>query len=69
MSHSFALSHVSDHGLLRDLTALVDRDRRTTAELLAHLGEVDARKLYVPVGYPSMYAYCVGERICASKPP
>jgi hypothetical protein len=47
--------------LLRDLAALVARDRRITAALLAHLAEVDARKLYLPAGYPSMHAYCVGE--------
>ncbi|HEY3215819.1 MAG TPA: HNH endonuclease, partial [Candidatus Eisenbacteria bacterium] len=37
------------------------QDRATTAALLAHLAEVDARKLYLPAAYPSMYAYCVGE--------
>lgn len=61
MSRSYALSHVSDQALLRDLSTLIDRDRRTTAELLAHLAEVDARRLYLPAGYPSMHAYCVGE--------
>jgi hypothetical protein len=29
--------------------------------LLAHIAEVDARKLYVPAGYSSMHAYCVNE--------
>jgi hypothetical protein len=29
--------------------------------VLAHVAEVDARRLYLPAGYPSMYAYCVGE--------
>jgi len=57
----YALSHLSDGALLRDLHALVARDRATTAELLAHLAEVDARKLYLPAAYPSMYAWCVGE--------
>ena len=33
----------------------------TTAALLAHIAEVDARRLYVPAGYPSMHAYCVEE--------
>src|SRR5580765_1596033 len=27
--------------------------------MLAHIAEVDARKLYLPAGYPSMHAYCV----------
>jgi hypothetical protein len=62
---TYSLSHLSDGALLRDLSALVARDRATTAELLAHLAEVDARKLYRPAGYPSMYAWCVGElKLC-----
>ncbi|MFI5370513.1 MAG: HNH endonuclease [Candidatus Eisenbacteria bacterium] len=57
----FSLSHLADHVLLRDLATLVAQDRHTTASMLAHLAEVDARKLYLPAAYPSMYAYCVGE--------
>jgi hypothetical protein len=29
--------------------------------LLAHLAEFDARRLYLPTAYPSMFAYCVHE--------
>jgi 5-methylcytosine-specific restriction endonuclease McrA len=29
--------------------------------MLAHIAEVDARKLYLPAGFSSMYAYCLGE--------
>ena len=57
----YALSHLSDGALLQGLTALVARERTTTATLLAHLAEVDSRRLYLPATYPSMYAYCVGE--------
>ncbi len=57
----YSLSHLSDHTLLRDLASLAAQDRVTTAAMLAHLAEVDARKLYLPAGYPSMYAWCVGE--------
>ncbi len=57
----YALSHLSDRSLLDGLARLVARDRATTAEMLAHIAEVDARKLYLPAAYPSMYAYCVGE--------
>lgn len=59
--HEYTLSHLADEVLLRDLAAIVARDRATTAILLAHIAEVDARKLYVPAGYPSMHAYCVEE--------
>ena len=58
---NYSLTHLADHVLLGDLRAIVTRDRCTTAEMLAHLAEVDARKLYLPAAYPSMYAYCVGE--------
>src|SRR5438093_6419035 len=58
---SYSLSHLSDRALLRDLSALVARDRATTAALLAHIAEVDARRLYLPAAHPSMYAYCVHE--------
>ena len=58
---AYRLSHLSDRELLRDLAALVARDRTTTAAMLAHIAEVDARRLYVPAGYPSMFEYCVGE--------
>ncbi len=57
----YTLSKLSDEALLRDLAALIARDRLTTARILAHIAEVDARRLYAPAGYPSMHAFCVGE--------
>ena len=57
--HDFSLTHLSDDSLLRDLTLLVIKERRDTAWILAHIAEVDARKLYVPAGYSSMHVYCV----------
>jgi len=57
----YSLTHLTDGTLLRELTVLVVRDRTNTAELLAHLAEVDARRLYLPAGYPSMHAYCERE--------
>jgi 5-methylcytosine-specific restriction endonuclease McrA len=58
---SYSLLHLEDHVLLRDLATLVSQDRATTATLLAHIAEVDERKLYRPAAYPSMYLYCVRE--------
>ncbi|HKQ56815.1 MAG TPA: HNH endonuclease [Candidatus Eisenbacteria bacterium] len=55
-------THLSDERLLVVLDDLDAQDRVNTAELLAVIGEVDARKLYLPIGYPSMFAYCVGAR-------
>jgi hypothetical protein len=58
---NYSLTHLGDADLVRQLAALVNRDRATTAMLLAHIAEVDDRGLYRPAGYPSMFAYCVGE--------
>ena len=57
----YTLSHLSDPDLVRDLKGLVSKDHTTTAEMLAHLAEVDARKLYLPAAHPSMFSYCVHE--------
>src|SRR3990172_8801724 len=57
----YALSRLADSTLMSALATLVARDRATTAALLAHIAEVDERKLYLPAGYPSMYLYCVQE--------
>jgi len=59
--NTYSLTHLSDQVLLRDLASLVARDRSTTAGLLAHIAEVDTRRLYLPAAYPSMFAYCVHE--------
>ena len=57
----YAISHLSDQALLQGLRALVRNDCQTTADLLAHLAEVDARRLFLPMAYPSMFEYCVRE--------
>src|SRR5689334_24641551 len=56
---AYSLSHLSDPELIRGLSTAVAQDHVTTATLLAYIAEVDDRRLYVPEGYPSMYAYCV----------
>ena len=37
---------------------LAARERGTTAELIAHLAELDERKLHVAAGYTSTFVYC-----------
>ena len=59
--NSYSLSNLSDSVLLRRLAELVARDRVTMAAMLAHIAEVDSRRLYLPAAYPSMHAYCVRE--------
>ena len=62
----YSLTHRGDGDLERNLVALVACDSTTTADLVAHIAEFDARKLYVPKGYASMFAYCV-ERLHLSE--
>ncbi|HET9252683.1 MAG TPA: hypothetical protein VFP58_11260, partial [Candidatus Eisenbacteria bacterium] len=57
----YSLTHLRDDVLLRDLTALIAQERGAFAAVLAHLAEVDARKLFIPLGYSSMFVYCVQE--------
>ena len=58
---SYSRSTVTDQVLLRDLASHLSENRASTATLLADLGEVEERKLYVPAAYPSMHLYCVHE--------
>src|SRR5512140_3609982 len=58
---SYSLSHLANPVLLQNTRALAAQDRATLASLLAHLAEVDARQLYLPAGYSSMVAWCIGE--------
>jgi len=57
--HTDALLRIRDEDLLRKLNALVIQEHVTTAELLTVMAEADARRLYVPAGYSSMFAFCV----------
>jgi hypothetical protein len=52
------LESLSDEELLRRLTGLLSRSRRAEADLVAHIGEVDRRRLFVRAACPSMFAYC-----------
>src|SRR5262245_59130830 len=56
---SHSLSHLSDTTVRNRLTALVAADRTATAEILTHLAEYDARRLYAEDGYSSTFVYCV----------
>ena len=57
---TYSLKHLSGRAVRSGLTGLATLDRDTTAKLLAYIAEFDARKLFVPDGYPSMFACCVG---------
>src|SRR4029453_2295608 len=52
------LQSSSDDELLRRLAELVSQSRRVEADLVAHIGEVDERRLFARQAFPSMFAYC-----------
>ena len=56
---TYTLSHLRNEVLLRDLPTVVEEDRANTALLLAHLAEVDTRRLYLSAACSSMYVYCL----------
>ena len=63
--------------LLNALSSLVRRGNHLTSDVLAHLAEVDERRLHVELGFPSLFAYCTeqlglcesaaGRRIAAAR--
>ena len=56
---TYSLTHLSTAVVLRNTDELVAHDRENTADLLAHLAEVESRKEYVRAGYDSMSAWAV----------
>ena len=58
MERTHSLTSFSDDELLRRLSDLLGRSRRDEADLVAHIGEVDRRRLYAREASPSMFAYC-----------
>jgi len=58
MKRTDALTSFSDDELLRRLSDLLGRSRRDEADLVAHIGEVDRRRLFAREASPSMFAYC-----------
>ena len=51
-------SHLSDADLIARVKSLAARERDATAQLIAHLAELDARGLYLKAGYGSLFVYC-----------
>jgi hypothetical protein len=60
-SLDFSLAHVSDDEVLARTRRLVGRSNRLTAELLAHLAEVETRGIHRTRACSSLYAYCIYE--------
>lgn len=53
------LKSLTDPELLNKTKSLVLDERNLTAQILEYLKEIDTRKIYIPLGYSSLHAFCV----------
>jgi hypothetical protein len=53
-----AVTRLSDDELVSQVVRLAGREREATAALVAHLRELDARRLYCALGFSSLFTYC-----------
>ncbi len=53
------LKKLSDDELIRSLQLLVGSERRGVARVIAHLAEVEERRLHLKVGNSSLFDYCL----------
>jgi len=53
------LSKIKDNQLLDNFSHVVRQERESIALVVAHLAEIDKRKLYAREGYSSLFSYCV----------
>ena len=51
-------SHLSDDDLVAAVKSLARSEREATVSLIAHLAELDARRLYLAAGFSSLFTYC-----------
>src|SRR5206468_6587051 len=53
-----SLTRLSDDDLVARLKGLVARDHDLTAQIVAHLAELDTRDVFLREGYGSLFVYC-----------
>jgi hypothetical protein len=58
METKYILDKLDDAVLIDRLHIVVKKNSDLTALLLAYVGEVDHRKLYLPAGFSSMHVFC-----------
>jgi len=61
------IKNLSDEGLVKSISELNTQEHEAMLNLLLHLIEFEARKLFIPLGYPSLFSYCV-EKLRYSEP-
>src|SRR4051812_28911001 len=77
MRERYCLRRLRDQQLLSELSSLVKTGNVLNADVLAHLAELDERRLYLELGFSSLFAYCTeslgmdessaGRRITAAR--
>jgi hypothetical protein len=77
MTDRYRLGDVENSELLTTTLRLVERGNEITAEVLAHLAEIEDRMLHLELGFTSLFAYCVeslgmsegaaGRRVAAAR--
>ena len=58
MSDRYRLVALGNDALVAALARLVRRENELLSDMLAHLAELDERRLYLELGFSSMFAYC-----------
>src|ERR1051325_3362608 len=53
-----SLTGLSDRELVARLRSLIARERQATAEIVAHLAELDTRDIFLREAYGSLFVYC-----------
>jgi hypothetical protein len=51
------ISSLTDQNLIAELKNLLLQEREVLAEIIRYLQEVDARRLYLELGYSSLFEY------------
>ena len=55
------IESMQDEAVMVGLKSLMRSERKGQAQFLAHLSEVDVRKLFLKEGFGSLFKYCTGE--------
>ena len=59
MEDTRPLQSIPDDELLHRLAELMGQSRRAEADIVAHIFEVEERRLFARQAFPSMFAYCM----------
>src|SRR6478736_1889583 len=77
MNDQYRLGRLGNSELLAGLSTLVRQSNELTAQVLAHLVELEERMLHLELGFASLFSYCVealgmsegaaGRRVAAAR--